>query len=465
MDAEAPLRLEWTREAFSEATLIGRVLDPAGDPLCNASVRGPGGTLLTDESGSFRFPPVGSRRRALNLTASCPGFIPQRKELEIVEGVELFEEEFVLGRAAPIHGVIVDSAGSPVSGVSLRPTGDTDVPPGTRFSDPAGRFHLDGLGAGEWDVRVTLPPTIGGLAGTGQTFRLRAPDPAAELVVEREVVPSGRLIAHLVDSSTTRAVTPSSARIHPADEEARTSGLSPRARWIAGTVYGRRIPTGRWNVVIDVDGHHRLESEFQVSAAEPLAELDLDATPRGPGRIEGRVIALGLVDPLEGVLDFSRPSAGKGVAGGADYFTSVDIGADGKFVVEGVEPGRIQAEFAGSKRMAEISLEVLPGQTTELEIHAEIAAELHFVANELPPPCRVYISHAPIGEQWKWRWQVPRSDLDVDWMRFSVSPGSYRWKVSFDGGEDGTPQDQEGTVEVGLGETAVIRVPIVREGD
>ena len=77
----------------------------------------------------------------------------------------------------------------------------------------------------------------------------------------------------------------------------------------------------------------------------------------------------------------------------------------------------------------------------------------------------VGISFTPTGQQWKWRWGVPRPHLDVDWKRFSVAPGSYRWRISFDRGDDGTPKDQEGTVEVRLGETAVIRVPIILEGD
>lgn len=149
----------------SEATVVGRVVDTAGNGLADAEVRYslshpfapfvPGlregrQTATTDADGGFRI--AGMRTpESVALLVSKPGYVP--RAVEHLAGIRQTAPEVVLHEAATIEGTVLGAAGIPVAGafvVSASSNPREQFTP-VRTGDD-GRFEIQAA----WPGRVLL---------------------------------------------------------------------------------------------------------------------------------------------------------------------------------------------------------------------------------------------------------------------------------------------------------------------
>lgn len=185
----------------AHATIAGRVIDPAGEPLSGARVLSdpasdePSAEAVTDEDGRFVLHDLtpGSHR----VEARHPGFAPVW-----ASGVPTGADALVLqlSPGAAIVGTIVAEDGTTVAGatvVALRHTGRlTRVSQGQAVVfDAAGEYRLDGLPPGTYDV-------VGGAAGHALVRVLDVELGASEVEVPLVLPGGGRISGRVIDERT-----------------------------------------------------------------------------------------------------------------------------------------------------------------------------------------------------------------------------------------------------------------------
>ena len=180
--------------------LFGHVVDPAGKPVAGAMVRihsrpikddghpdsGPirfdEGEIRTDRDGRFLTPRqvkrgYGYRAEVKPVDESLmPDHTPW---LAIKTDTRPFFPKLVLRRLRTAHGRVVDSAGKPVAGASVRQAGDGPARTET-LTDPEGRFALPG---------VLSEPAFVFVAKPGYRFQgkaIGADDSAVDVSMARE---------------------------------------------------------------------------------------------------------------------------------------------------------------------------------------------------------------------------------------------------------------------------------------
>jgi len=120
-----------TLELRPNTVVEGRVVDESGAPVAGASVRsmsgmlfgdGPrrGGEAETDESGAFRLEGLSPGQIHLIARAEDRPLRGTPEPVTVGEGETVSGIEIVLARAARITGVIVDPAGTPLAGATIR---------------------------------------------------------------------------------------------------------------------------------------------------------------------------------------------------------------------------------------------------------------------------------------------------------------------------------------------------------
>ena len=185
-------------------TLVGRVLDQDGAPLEGATVSvregvddGPAlRSSTSDADGRYAVPHLAPRQ--YGIQAACPGYATMESVQAFVLGPSGPEwiVDFTLPRAdRTMQGTVVDSMGGPLPDVGLRllrrvTAGGAHFLADTR-SDADGRFLIEGLPDGSFDVSVDSPDwyldhTLQLEADSGQLIRLH---PSATVL--GELVTSG----------------------------------------------------------------------------------------------------------------------------------------------------------------------------------------------------------------------------------------------------------------------------------
>ena len=148
----APLRLE----VAAAAQVRGRVVR-SGRPVPHARIRAvaAGTSEATEADGEGRF----TLRSAQGGPVTLYGEAPTRdaRGRLVLSSATPDEVELSLDAEGLVAGTIVDEAGTPIAGASVRVTPDgADAPPGESTSDEAGRFVARALGAGHYVVSVEV---------------------------------------------------------------------------------------------------------------------------------------------------------------------------------------------------------------------------------------------------------------------------------------------------------------------
>lgn len=138
-------------------TLAGRVLDERGEPLRGALVRIEpwGECATTDDRGRWTLTDVA--HGPVSLSASYATCAPSVREVEVRPGATIAVDDFVLGPGGVVEGVLRESDGTPIAFGNLTCTaldGARRVSDRRPYdlADAHGRFVLEGLGPGRWQL-------------------------------------------------------------------------------------------------------------------------------------------------------------------------------------------------------------------------------------------------------------------------------------------------------------------------
>lgn len=289
--------------AAAHETIAGRVLDPAGEPLAGARVRGdpeadePGAEAVTDDDGRFvlRDLAPGPHR----VEARHPGLAPVW-----ASGVPAGADALVLqlSRGAAIVGTIASEDGTAIAGatvVALRHGG-----PLTRVSqaqttvfDAAGEYRLEGLPPGTYDV-------VGGAAGHALVrvpgVEVDATDVEVPLVLRR----GGRISGRVIDERTRAPV--ALARVEVERSLAAGASVAPlRASALtddAGAFEIRGVEPGRASLLAYALDHvPRTISGLEVVAGADAGPVEIELRPGAEGVGERfDIVGIGVMVRVDG---------------------------------------------------------------------------------------------------------------------------------------------------------------------
>ena len=357
---------------------VGVVLDPGGRPVAGASVRvvGPGDAeapgagdaplaplpdrFVSDARGEFRFrAPDGAI-----LEARHEGYAPARARLDF--GVQV-SHRLVLRLGPPaasvtlesITGRVVAADGAPVAGLVLtaeaRPPAVRPGPPAANVADPPpvppirartdtdGRFAIEGLEPGRYDLaasRRTVAVAWARDVAAGARdviLRLAAPGRLAGTVRER----GG---AKPVAAFTVVVV----RRLGPIEGETATVRAFFDSR---GSYEIDELTAGDYHVTVAAHGFavsERRAVTIDAGARATVADFELG---RG-ARLAGIVIDGATRRPLEGAAVSLEGRAGLTAA--VPLTTRATTDAAGRFVLEGLPPGRCSLFVAAAGHHARI---------------------------------------------------------------------------------------------------------------
>src|SRR5687767_5061322 len=140
------------------ATLMGRVVDPRGEPVVQAQVRAmaafhdePLVTQKTDGSGFFTLKGL-PLDDTLQVAASAPGHARAAVWLTPTRQLETLDQDLTLRSAGNITGVVVDGSGQPIGGACVSAAAafaQPRVEAVETTTDAQGRFALDAVPLGE----------------------------------------------------------------------------------------------------------------------------------------------------------------------------------------------------------------------------------------------------------------------------------------------------------------------------
>ena len=327
-------------------------------------------SALAGEDGRARIADL-ARGPLFEAEARAPGWAPGRASHLLAGGAP---QSVGLEPAARVAGrVIRVPGGGPLAGARVRAGGDEAI------SGPDGRFALESLGAGVFDLEASADgtvaldrPVVQAVAGA----TVEAPD--------LRLATLGR-VRVLVQDADGKGVERVPVRLLPADGAARLPGPPPAGLTGSGglAVLAPIAPGAGHRLVIDPPARFapRVTPAFAVLAGEvaDLGTMRLDAggvvsgTVAGPdgAPVEGATLAIvdGETDPLRAAAD---PAAG------GPLRRDLDLPADGRFRVDRVPagtvtllaraPGRLPAASTRirvevGKAAKEVALVLKPGAT------------------------------------------------------------------------------------------------------
>ncbi|MBL8724991.1 MAG: carboxypeptidase regulatory-like domain-containing protein [Planctomycetes bacterium] len=328
---------ELTLRGHTGATVSGRVLDAAGQPVAAAAVAmvyldisrvlfsadGKSAPIVTDERGAFRIEHIAAGRVAFVAAAAdlAPSAI---EELAVVDGGRYEDLVLQLDTGATIQGRVLDDLGQPVAAAQL------ELRPFERPNDPQflkmmlkirrvstesgadGRFTARGLTGERLVVQAQKP----GYATT-MRFGVKLDDPDLVIELQRGVVVRGRVeqdgapVPRFRVETRTRALpapgTEAPAATADARPNRRTDGQSAptwanddngmRMRFgrggepPTGTLH---LPEGQTLLDRGIDGNWR-------EVADAAGHFELRGIP--PGRVRVRVRGDGQLDATEQEID------------------------------------------------------------------------------------------------------------------------------------------------------------------
>lgn len=365
--AEQPVRIVLQ----AVGAVSGRVVDPDGEPVADASVRvdfrprTSGGFMAfsgapqadqTDAEGSFRITDV--MPGPVGLVAQAPGWQAGTvADLDLKPGEEKRGVEIVLSPAAVLEGRVLSPSGRALPGaeVHLPPEGMRRSGYHRAGTDGDGRYVLDSLPPGQLTVEATHPDH-----GTARRqVELRVGDNSLDITLEGGSEVSGRVIDETgapVAGAQVILGTPDVFQVLRATTQ--SDGSFRLAAVADGSYLARAIKEGfaqAERVPVNVDG-----------SSVPGIELRLS---RG-GVIVGRITGIEL-------SELSRVQllawGGRGLAAGGR------VEPDGSYRIDHVKEGewRVRAELPGTGLYAEGVARLEPGASeARLDLEMERGLEL-----------------------------------------------------------------------------------------
>jgi protocatechuate 3,4-dioxygenase beta subunit len=350
LDAETRVEVEIRTEA-GVGVLTGKVTDEDANPVKGSAVTisrtddGSGvGSLWTrqsldartDAAGVYRFEnlPSGAYSFDSVVPERGSGLVPRPKEWRGHGGARVIRArpavaDFSLKRGALVSGRVVDEAGKPVQGATLR----IDRAPAAidgpsmfervgNFSDTTksgadGRFTLVGLSPETYDIRV-WPPADSSLAATGLLTGLRL-EAGRTFACQDLVLVRGGTLEGIITGTDGKPVADVDVECGPKSAKTDAQGRY-RITGLATGLYGVKLtpPKG---------------STWAAKAPRSVPSLAATAL-RGDWTLETGGTVLGTVTDEDG-----KPVAGAAVrAGCGQYVYSTVTDAAGKFVLVGVTP-------------------------------------------------------------------------------------------------------------------------------
>ncbi|MEQ8767064.1 MAG: sigma-70 family RNA polymerase sigma factor [Planctomycetota bacterium] len=249
--------------------------------------------------------------------------------------------QILIPRGIDVTGVVVDERGQPVVGAEIRlhiaNEPETSVPVGRSQAD--GRFEVSnvlGRSIQAWakGYRVSYSHHIDGSPGTKRRLRLVLPGPAGTL--------AGRLSSQQGEPVAGAVVMASERRVRSAaDGEFELPGLEPKTA----------LPID----VITDEGHWQFKADV---AAGMTTHVEWRLDPAATAKLEGRLAWEG-GEPLADAL--------VRIGGNWDRIgSSTRTGADGRFVMEGLLPGKVSISTMGFFWLSE-QIELKAGETAHWE--------------------------------------------------------------------------------------------------
>lgn len=319
-----------TVQAHQGAVVAGRVLDPDGAPLADASVAmiyldlsrvlfsadGRTEPLRTDAEGRFRLEHVAAGRVA--VVAAADDLAPSNiEELAVVDGGVYDDVLLQVGVGAPVTGLVLDDQDQPVAGaaVEVRPFERPNDPQFmkvmlkvrrvTATTDASGRFLVRGMTGERLVIQASKPGYTTAIASG-----LELDDPDIVVRVQRGVTIRGRVVVGQGGDQrpVTRFRVETRSREVPTDKDGNVIAVGdPRERrgwrrrggggppWQRarakrtrqmpeGATMGGRTADGNWREVLAEDGR-----------------FELTGIP--PGRVRLRLRADGFLPPENQTLD------------------------------------------------------------------------------------------------------------------------------------------------------------------
>lgn len=368
-DADGPVPVELVLPRAG--SLAGRVLDARGEPVAGAGFAlGPideegGGddrsrlrrlieVPLTAADGSFEIGALAAGR--WSLKAGAAGHLASEPVIvDVLPGERLSGLELRLGRGEPLRGRVLDPAGAPAAGATVKlrvPEGSRGryAPPGVpeAVTDPAGRFELAALVPGE---EVTVHAERDGDRSPPRVVR---PGEEVEL----------RLVALAgLEGSVTLDGAPVEARVNCQGPGGRRTSASSDAegRWEL-----TELQPGVWNCEAR-SGEHRAFAEagpFELAAGQRrTVELELE-----PGlQLVVRVTDGATGRPLEGAWVRVENASGRETTnelGEAEL--ALRPGPGEARLRAGKEGHEVQTRQLASPWPARVELELEPSRTVEV---------------------------------------------------------------------------------------------------
>ncbi|MFV8750027.1 carboxypeptidase regulatory-like domain-containing protein [Nannocystaceae bacterium ST9] len=315
--------------AGAEIRLV-RLLE-AGGSVVNHAARADG---VSGPDGSFRLENVGFGSwavHAISATASTEAPVEISVELyEQLEGVEL-----TLVSGTPVYGKVRERGGDvPVAGALVTLKGDTSILVCDE-SDAQGQFDCGSVPKGRYHTIVAHKEYAGNLLGG--VINVAEQDEFLDLEVERGYMIAGR-VSPPIQGIEIRA------RMDLAKLEFGTMGFAMMNAFrttqtnAEGKFSMGPLSLGEVVLVAEHVAHGRAELEIDAEIARQGGEVELVLAPAA--RVSGVVSNLGAASGLQLVLSpTGEPQRIDGTRAAGSPLYEIDVGDDGQFAAQGLEPG------------------------------------------------------------------------------------------------------------------------------
>jgi RNA polymerase sigma factor (sigma-70 family) len=322
----------------------GVVVDEGGQPVAGARVsmwnlgrvrQGANSLIESDGQGRFQFAPaesayVAARHGRRFARQPLPPVLGGRCEIRLRLGGPRELPE------ASISGAVEGPDGRPVAGVTVEAVTNPALEPGAfhafarATSDDGGRFALAPLDP--------IAYTVSAFQGAREVALVHDVRGGSRDVVLR--LPSlGRLRGVVRDGSSGAPVTSFAVIVSTPRGPLDNLSVGTFSRYDARGVFELDgLPAGRQRVVVVARGLAPSEPQDVVIAPEPAPPPELTFTLRGGSRVFGTIVDRQSRAPLAGARVSVQGAAGVGISVPLD--SEALSGADGRFELRGLAPGR-----------------------------------------------------------------------------------------------------------------------------